>query len=71
MVERDPQRLVEQRAALVRASAQDEALRVERAREELGKPLRLGDPERQLDPLERGADVVREEVQPAENSLKS
>ena len=59
----DSQRLPKQRTALVRPVAEDECLRVEGLRDDLGDLKRLGNLEGELDPIGREPRLAPEEVE--------
>ena len=69
VLERDLERVPQQRERLLRASARSSrsALRVQRLRQDLGQPERLRDLDRGLDALVRRRSMLaREEMQPSE-----
>ena len=68
VLERKLERVLEQRERLLgaAAAARDQALRVQRLREDLRQPERLGDLDRGVDPLRGELDLALEEVQAAE-----
>ena len=65
-LESDGERLPQERLGLARPVEEDEALRVERAREHGGQAELLRDVERELDPLGCHGSIPGEEVQSSE-----
>ena len=68
VLEGEPQRVRDQCPSLLEATARacDQALGVQRIRENVGEPERFGNLDRRVDPLGGEVDLALEEVKPAE-----